>query len=170
RSRPRHRSLTFLRPLRSVRRRLASTRTWMWIVRYRTEVQAALVASILALVGVGLLFHHWWQTEAAFRDRVARADQHLAAGRLAGPGGDTALDLLLAARSLRPGDVRAELRLRTLADTFVDLAGLAEKRDSPAEAAVYLQGAVRADPSRESLHQRLRQLESQVRAQARGEP
>ncbi|HEY3445121.1 MAG TPA: serine/threonine-protein kinase [Myxococcales bacterium] len=163
RTRPRRNSRSGLRSLRSVRRRFASTRTWIWMAGHLAVVRLALGASLLALLGPGLWFVRSSRIDAAYRSHLAQADRQIAAGRLAGPGEDTALELLLAAQKLRPDDDGARQRLRTLADAFQDLALLAESRSSPAEAAVHLQGALRADPSRESLRRRLRELEEQVR-------
>jgi hypothetical protein len=155
RLRPRRHSRPRLKRLRSLRRRLLSTRAWIWMAGHRAAMRGIAVAALLAALGVGLLAAHAWQVEAAYRKRLAEADRQVQAGRLAGPGGDSALDLLLSAHELRPGGEEARRRLRLLADAFEDLASLAERRAAPAEAAVHLQAALRADPSRSRLRPRL---------------
>ncbi len=170
RLRPRRHSRPRLKRLRSLRRRLLSTRAWIWMAGHRAAMRGIAVAALLAALGVGLLAAHAWQVEAAYRKRLAEADRQVQAGRLAGPGGDSALDLLLSAHELRPGGEEARRRLRLLADAFEDLASLAERRAAPAEAAVHLQAALRADPSRSRLRPRLSDLEAQVRSHGRGLP
>ncbi|MGC4114042.1 MAG: serine/threonine-protein kinase [Myxococcales bacterium] len=156
--------------LRSWRRRLAATRIGIWLAGHRAATRAIAAGLLLAVLGPGALAVRWWRTEAEFTSRLEQADRQLTAGRLAGPGGDSALDLLLAAQKLRPGDERALRRLRALSDAFEELARLAEERSAPAEAAVYLQGALQADAHRQALQERLRRLEAQVRSQAQGDP
>jgi hypothetical protein len=88
---------------------------------------------------------------------LALADERLAEGRLAG-GGDTALDHLVAARTLGPDDARVRERLRLVADKLEELADVALARGDWAEAAVHLTAASQAEPQRRSVHLRLGEI------------
>ncbi len=103
-------------------------------------------------------------TRRALEREIHVADERLAEGRLAG-GGDAALDHLVAARSIRPGDPRVRERLRLLADKLEELAESALSRGDYAEAAVHLTAASQADPARRSVHVRLGEI-----ARRRGTP
>jgi hypothetical protein len=88
------------------------------------------------------------------------ADQRLREGRLAGAGGDSALDHLLAAKGAAPGDPRVAARLSLLAEKFELLGASALARRNLGEAAVHLDAALRADPARESARKKLAELEA----------
>ncbi len=80
--------------------------------------------------------------EAAFVQQLVLADQRIAAGRLSGPGGDEAVDHLLAARGLRPEDPRLTDREEALLETFERLARAASNRGDEAEAAAHRRAAL----------------------------
>lgn len=88
------------------------------------------------------------------------ADQRLREGRLAGAGGDSALDHLLAAKGAAPGDPRVAARLSLLAEKFELLGASALARKNLGEAAVHLDAALRADPARASARKKLAELEA----------
>ncbi len=122
------------------------------------------VAAALALAG-GVAIQVLRRAPAAPDAGAARAseelriaDLRLREGRLAGTGGDTALDHLLAARVAAPGDARVALRLSLLADKFEQLGALAVARKNPREAAVHYAAALKADPGRESARRQLGEL------------
>jgi hypothetical protein len=98
---------------------------------------------------------------------LALADQRLAEGRLTGPGGDAALDHLVAARQLAAGDPRVVSRLGALADTFEKLAAGALDAGDLGEAAAHLQAALIADPGRRRAADQLREIEERVRSDQR---
>jgi hypothetical protein len=88
---------------------------------------------------------------------VSSADERFADGRLSG-GGDSALDHLVAARSLRPHDPAVRERLRLVADKLEELADRALARGDYVEAAVHLAAATQAEPERKRLHVRLGEI------------
>jgi hypothetical protein len=98
---------------------------------------------------------------------LALADQRLAEGRLTGPGGDAALDHLVAARQLATDDPRVVSRLGALADTFEKLAAGALDAGDLGEAAAHLQAALIADPGRQRAADKLREIEARVRSDQR---
>jgi len=106
--------------------------------------------------------------EARVAEDVRLADARILEGRLAGSGGDSALDHLLAAKDLAAGDARVTSRLRLLADKFEQFGARAMARGDLREAAVHYQAAVRADPGREGARQRLRDIERRPAPGAQG--
>ncbi len=104
---------------------------------------------------------------SALEERLVQADTRMREGRLAGPGGDQALDHLLAARKLAPEDARVRDRLGVLADTFEQLADGALAAGDLTEAAAHLQAAVNAQPDRGAAVTKLRDVEQRVRDQQR---
>lgn len=172
-SRRRHRGTVpaplepLLRPLRSVRRRVTGTRLYLRLARYPWAMRSAVgVLLFAAAAGAASLFAVH-ATASEFERRVALADERIAAGRLAGPGGDQALDHLLALRKLDPGDARVAARLLRLADAFEELGARALERARHAEAAVHFQAALKADPDRADAREKLRQVEQQIRTRSR---
>lgn len=132
-------------------------------VRFTTAGTTALVVvAIVAYLTARL------QAERSVDAHVAAADARLADGRLAG-GGDSALDHLVAARGLRPGDPAVRERLRLVADKLEELADRALARGDYAEAAVHLTAATQAEPDRKRLHVRLGEL-ARTRGRARDAP
>jgi hypothetical protein len=101
-------------------------------------------------------------------EEVRMADARILEGRLAGPGGDSALDHLLAAQDLASGDARVTSRLRLLADKFEQFGARAMARGDLREAAVHYQAAVRADPGREGARKKLRDIEARSAPGAQG--
>jgi len=95
---------------------------------------------------------------ARVAEELRLADSRLMEGRLAGAGGDTALDHLLAARAVAPEDPRVTSRLRLLADKFEQLGERALARRNLGEAAVHYQVALRADPGREGIRRKLAEI------------
>ena len=106
--------------------------------------------------------------DAEVAEEVRLADARILEGRLAGGGGDTALDHLLTAKDLASGDARVTSRLRLLADKFEQFGARAMARGDLREAAVHYQAAVRADPKREGARQKLRDIESRPAPGAQG--
>ncbi|MGC4116412.1 MAG: serine/threonine-protein kinase [Myxococcales bacterium] len=139
-----------LRPILALGRQVA-------VAQRRRPRLLAFVAALLAfgLVATAVLAAQGLRTEREVRARLAEADEHLAAARLTGPGPGCALESLLAARKLHAGDERVEQRLRALADALLQLSALAEQRGHPAEALVHLKSALRADPTRPGLVERV---------------
>ncbi|MBI3183923.1 MAG: protein kinase [Myxococcales bacterium] len=159
---------TVLRPLRRLRRRLASTRFAMELARRPRLVWAVAALLVLALGGGGFLGVRSYRREAAFASRIALADERIASGRLVGAGGDEALDHLLEARKARPDDPRALERVRSLADKFEELGQLALSREDRAEAAVHFEASLKADPGRAKPAQRLEEIEKWIREHGAG--
>lgn len=130
---------------------------------------AAAAAALVAAVAGGAAFVRAQRRaavlDAAFSDAIRVADERLRAGRLVAPGGDSALDHLLAARALRPGDTRVLARLEMMADTFESLGRRAMARGDLQEAAAHLSGVVRADPGRDWARAELERVESRRRAE-----
>jgi hypothetical protein len=106
--------------------------------------------------------------DAKVAEEVRLADTRILEGRLAGAGGDTALDHLLAAKDLASGDARVASRLRLLADKFEQFGARAMARGDLREAAVHYQAAVRADPGREGARRKLRDIEGRPAQGAQG--
>lgn len=127
-------------------------------------VVTASVVVVMALAVVGLYWAPQHKAEAELSARVAKADERMSTGRLAGASGDEALDHLLAAKQLKPKDARVIGRLSALADLFDQLGEIALARGDVAEAATHFQGAVLADPSRKKSASRLKELEERVRS------
>jgi hypothetical protein len=124
-----------------------------------------IVAIVVSVAVVGALAAAASLAARAASDREARvvedlrvADARILEGRLAGFGGDSALDHLLAARALAAVDARVTSRLRLIAEKFEQLGTMAEARGDLREAAVHYQTAVRAEPGREGARQKLRNI------------
>jgi len=154
-----------VRRVRSLRRRIAATRTWGWLSRGHRLLIAGALAGTVLLGSLGIA-GHTLSVDRRVDALVARADARFTAARLVGPDDDNTLGLLLEAWSLRPADPRVSSRLARLADTFEALAAAAERRGDLAEAAVHLRGALRAAPTRAPLALHAAQLERQVRMQS----
>jgi len=120
-------------------------------------------AALMAIIASVALWSHR-EDSAAMAAQLTLADERIAAGRLAGPSGDEALDHLLSARALRPNDPRVMERLNALAAKFEQLGDLALERGDAAEAAAHYQGAVLAEPGRSKASSRLKALELRVRS------
>ena len=137
-----------------------------------TSRRLFVATGLAAVLAVGALtFNSLWSRQelrAAVATHVNLADERIAAGRLAGPSGDEALDHLLAARALRTDDPRVTERLSALADKFEQLGDRALDRGDAVEAAVHYQGAVLAEPGRKKASQRLKELEARVRSGSAG--
>ncbi len=130
-------------------------------------------AALLCVVVGGVVVASSGSRRGAARDKPAAdpvadelkvADERLAAQRLVGPSRDEALDHLLAAKALAPGDPRVLTRLSALADRFEAQAKQALEAGDKADAAAALQAAVLADPSRTQTAQALEELEASVRS------
>lgn len=135
--------------------------------------RAALVVALAALVvGAGGLAAARWLpsfgAEAASAAHVEASDRLIAEGRLVGDGG--ALEHLLAAKRLRPGDAAAEARLSRIADVLEALAARALERGDVAVAAVHLGWAAQAAPDRASIRARLDALAQRVPPSGRAVP
>ena len=138
----------------------------------RRSVVAAAIAMAVAAGGT-VAVASFFAARARARDaqvaeEVRVADARILEGRLAGAGGDSALDHLLAAKELAAGDARVTSRLRILADKFEQLGDRARTRGDLGEAAVHYQAALRADPAREAARKRLREIEGRPARGAQG--
>ncbi len=98
------------------------------------------------------------------------ADRRLAEGRIAGPGGDHALDHLLTARKLGPGDPGVQRRLHAIADKYEELAAAAIDDESLEEALSHLRIVVKADPGRERAQTRIKELTEKLQSSAPATP
>ncbi|HUS63681.1 MAG TPA: hypothetical protein VMZ28_04020 [Kofleriaceae bacterium] len=105
---------------------------------------------------------------SAVDEHLVQADARMRDGRLTGPGGDQALDHLLAARKLAPDDARVHDRLAALADTFERLADGAIAAGDLAEAAAHLQAAINAQPDRATATTKMRDVEQRARDRQAG--
>lgn len=128
-----------------------------------------------ALVGLALTFAMSTGTNAEnsapasnpqLEAELRSADEHLANGRLVGPG-ESALSRLLAAKAIAPNDLGVTQRLAALADKFEELADDAYRAGSLPEAAAHLQAALNADPQREAARTKMLEIEETVKRQQR---
>lgn len=140
-------------------RRSRSRRPRRWL-RVALSLAAAAVAVELYLAWPSLRGFFATLSPSNPADPELRlADDRASEGRLVGNDGDAALDHLLRARQLAPpGDPRIRTRLKMLADKLEELGELAVTRGNQSEAAAHLTAALRADPSRSTLEQRLAQI------------
>ncbi len=99
----------------------------------------------------------------ALKAKLELADQRMKEGRIVGPGGDYALNILLEAKKLAPDDPDVASRLKAIADRFEQLGNEALAQDALAEAATHFQVVVTAEPSREQARERIREIEAKVR-------
>lgn len=125
-------------------------------------------AALCLVAAAGGARAHWGRGEDPVSAAIGRADERIASGRLVGPGGDEALDILVQARQARPGDPRVLQRLHALAAKFEQMGDDALERGNAADAAAHFQAAVSAEPQRASSTQKLKDVEGQVRAASRG--
>ncbi|MHB8419206.1 MAG: serine/threonine-protein kinase [Myxococcales bacterium] len=146
---------------------LASDSGWRgsptWITRGR-RAAPVIAAAALALAGGGA--YVFWIRPASLRSAVgvelAAVDARMDQGRLVGPGGDEALDHLLAARRLGGDRPEVARRARALADVLVRLARDADAHGEKAEGAAKLQAALLADPGRASIARDLRAADAEA--------
>ena len=101
---------------------------------------------------------------------VAIADQRIAEGRLVAPGGDEALDHLLAARTLDPTDRAVHDRLEMIARKFEQLADQALQAGSLVEAAAHLQTVLLAEPTNTAVAAKMNEIEEKILQQQRTNP
>lgn len=152
----------FLRPLvapvSALRRRLAR-RPWL--------LRGVVALLLLGPLGGGSAAAWRVRDRGLLREQLVRADTQALAGRLTGRGADDALDVLLAAQRRWPSDERIGRRLRLLANRFEDLGAAAIERENPEEASAHLGAALRADPERASVKQKLRDMEELVRSRSK---
>jgi hypothetical protein len=128
------------------------------LARVVPALAALLVAAALG-AGTSLLVASRRGVEGrALTTELRRADERWISGRLAGPGDDSALDHLLAARELAPEDPRLNRRLGALATLLGDLGERALARGDLQEAAAHFRAVLRADPANRAARERLREL------------
>jgi serine/threonine protein kinase len=158
------------RTLSQVRRALAGSAVARTLSR-RPALARGLAVGLVLAFGLG----GWGLYGSLSKNRELTAhldcfDERVASGALSGPGGDTALDHLAAARTLAPADTRVRERSRSLGDLFALLANKALQRGDDAEAAVHLQALLLADPSRPDVEAKLKAAEARVRDRAKAKP
>jgi hypothetical protein len=135
----------------------------------RYQRAAAIVAAVAVAIAIGVFaVARFWggpaTPEEAVAAHVKAADRLLAEGKLTGKDG--ALDHLLAAKRLRPGDAATTGRLDRVADMLERLAaGALERGDLPV-AAIHLASARAAAPDRASLRAKQDALDRRLRARA----
>jgi hypothetical protein len=133
-------------------------------------IAAAVVIAILGIVVIAATRsakstaggHVSVQTSQKLDAELALADARIAAGRLVAPGGDEALDHLLAARTLDPTNPGVRKRFGMLARTFEHLADEAISLGSLAEAAAHLQTVLIAEPDNASAARKMADVEQQM--------
>ncbi len=140
-----------------------------WISRNWRKASLAVAAA--AIAGTGAAAYAFWLRPASQRSalhaQLELVDQRMDQGRLVGPGGDEALDHLLAARRLDVADAAVVQRGRALADVLVRLAHDARAHGENADVAAELQAALLADPGRAALEKELSQLDEEARRPVR---
>lgn len=133
----------------------------------RAAIVVAVLAVAVALAGVAIA--RWpggtAAQELAATAHVKAADRLLAEGRLSGKDG--ALEHLLAARRLHPGDPETTRRLERLADMLERLAAGALERGDLAVASIHLASAREAAPDRRGLQALQDELERRAAPGAR---
>lgn len=157
-------SSPLLRPFRALRRKVAGSRFYLRHRRLFWALNAAVLAA--ALGGGGALVQRS-RHEAALVAKLLAVDERISSGRLVGPGGDTALDLLQQTLRLSPGEPRALARLERLADTFEKLGDAALARADLAEAVVHFEAASLASSNRKGVAEKLADVEGRVRGQSK---
>ncbi len=105
-------------------------------------------------------------TDPRIAEEISLAEQRVGEGRLAGPGGDEAIDHFLAAKRLDPTNPSAVKGLRMLADKFEELGDSAFEKANYEEAAAHFRAALRAAPERQKLKNMLGECESRERERA----
>lgn len=123
---------------------------------------AAVVLAVVVMLTAAGLFATESSAEQALVERLGRYEQSVRDGRLTGPGGDTALDHLVAARGQAPDDERVRQKVAELAKLFSMLADKAIARGDFAEAAVHLEAVVLVDPSDAEARRKLTDAEARV--------
>jgi hypothetical protein len=131
----------------------------------RLAIGIAAAAVAVAVAGTAIARRAGPGEEARVAAHVAAADRLLAEGRLVGDGG--ALERLLAAQRLRPGDPATSERLSRAADLLERLGATALERGDLAVAAIHLADARRAAPDRPSIQAKLAAVERARVAAAR---
>jgi hypothetical protein len=128
----------------------------------------ALVAVAMTAAGVATSRSNRAKKQVAARvdEQLRLADLRLLEGRLAGAGGESALDHLLEAKGLAPTDERVVTRLKLLADKFEQLGDRALARKNAREAAVHFKATLLADPARARAREKL----DDIAAKAPGAP
>jgi hypothetical protein len=131
----------------------------------RAAIVVAALAVAVAIAGVAVARWPGGPPAAELAAvHVQAADRLLAEGRLSGRDG--ALDHLLAARRLAPGDAGTIRRLERVADLLERLAAGALERGDLAVASIHLASARAAAPDRPSLQAKQAELDRRVRAAA----
>ena len=102
-------------------------------------------------------------SKAEVDKHLREAASRIADGKLVGVGGDAALDHLLAAKAIAPGDPQVVAQLKALADTFERLGDGAMAANDLAEAATHYQAALTAEPDRASAKSKLADVENRAR-------
>jgi len=137
--------------------------------RWRWPVAGAAASLVIAGFLVGVFYGRGTPAVPArpddkaerVRAAIAAADDHIASGRLVGPG-ENALDQLVAARRLDPENPEVARRLELLSDKFEELAQGALRNGDLAEAATHVQAALNATPDRERLKAAMRTIEARM--------
>ncbi len=137
---------------------------------WQLVLAAAGVVAVATLVFVLVRGGHDSGAAAKVQAELRIADERSTAGRLVTPGGDDALEHLLAARKLDPSNAGVRDRLHALAKTYEQLAEQAIAAQSFAEAAAHLQVVLSAEPDNEPAARRMKEIEAKMLSKQRGTP
>jgi tRNA A-37 threonylcarbamoyl transferase component Bud32 len=131
-------------------------------------------AGMLILLGGGAFAYQRWSSrttaDASFAAQLAAIDERVASGRLVGPGGDTALDHLVAARQIHADAVGVNERGRLLAEKFEVLGDALLATGNEAESMAYFQAATQADPDHRSALDKLEKARAALKARSAARP
>lgn len=103
------------------------------------------------------------RTRAVVEHHLKEAAARRATDKLVSASGDAALDHLLAARDLAPGDARVEAELKSLADTLELRGDVAAQANNLADAAAGYAGALDAVPDNAVVKRKLDAIEKRAR-------
>lgn len=156
------------RRFHTMRRRVAATRTWMALSQRPWLLRSLVAATVLVVAGGGAFGGYSAYVERQLQEHLDKADAQAAAGRLVGATGSEMLGELLVAAKLKPADPRVQKRLRMLGERLQQLGDSALARQNREEAAAHFEAALKADPHRAGLRDRLEKIQEEILRQSRG--
>ncbi|MBK7860352.1 MAG: protein kinase [Archangiaceae bacterium] len=157
-------------PISNLRRAVVGSSMARSLSRRPWLARGLALAAVLVLTLGGWGLAGVWSKARELSAHLTWYDERVASGALSGPGGDTALDHLAAARALSPQDGRVLQRSQSLGQVFQLLADKALARGDDAEAAVHLQALLLADPDRPGVADKLKAAEARVRDRSKPRP